>query len=514
MAFSIGNTASNSSWAGASSAAATITLSAGSILLVCVHQAHASANETVSSVTSAHLTFAKRSSVAHVNGGSIDTNHQELEIWWAYSAGALTSEVVTVVSSGTPTDGSIALIECKGVTNPSSPWDTNLSIPRSNTASVGSSTASVSGVSTDSSSPIVLLFAGATQTAPSAWSGFTQMTSFGNFGTIFSIQRHYYEAFAAKQTGQTYTAATNTFDWMVIADAFGAVSNPYVPPPPSNNGVGGGIGGGKDNNRGKGAKPGAIRWDPYGAGLISDTWLLARRPRRRRNAVYASPSVYDSSINLAAVAGIGNAVRLDAVGALSLNAVAAAADSATLTIDQRLAFNVVAAAGSAPLVDAAATISLNGVVGAAGSAGSGISESITLDASLDQIAQAAADIQAAAAIDVVVSDAEAADVTISGTVSLGAIAGSQASAGSDFDASISFSATMAAGLVEAIGVDAAIDLATTLAARFRIDPKQPLGDIVTLQGTFDYQVELSGIADAGTGLAGTFDITITLDGRT
>ncbi len=229
MAFSIGNTASNITWAGTTSATATITLAADSVVLVGIHQSHATVTETVSTVTSAHLTFAKRSSVSHTNSAGNDTHHQEYELWWAYSSGALTSEVITVASVGTPTDASISVIECKGLLNPSSPWDTNVSLPATNAAGSTSTAANVT-LSTDSGAPVAFFFNSGTEALGATFTGWTSALSVGNIGSQFSLQRTWFQVFSSTQSSATYTINNATTDWMVVGDAFGVPALSFVVP--------------------------------------------------------------------------------------------------------------------------------------------------------------------------------------------------------------------------------------------------------------------------------------------
>ncbi|MDB5612061.1 MAG: hypothetical protein JWP25_8961 [Bradyrhizobium sp.] len=219
--FAIGNDARNTTWAGTSSDTVTISVSAGSVVLVCVHQAHPSVTETVASATSAHLTFAQRGAISHINS-NVDGHHQEYEYWWAHATSALTSEVITVTSSGTPTAATIEAFECQNVTNPSSPWDGNGSLPVSNANGSVNTAASVSGVSTNSGAPVIFFLNSATQGLSATFTGFTTIGGSGlaNIGSVFSLQRNWFEQFNSTQSGASYSVTGNSADWMVIVDAF------------------------------------------------------------------------------------------------------------------------------------------------------------------------------------------------------------------------------------------------------------------------------------------------------
>jgi len=224
MAFAIGNVASNNTWAGSGSGTVTISLSAGSVLLVCAHQVHATVTETVASVTSANLTFAKRTGASHsrINSAGNDTWHQEMEVWWAYVPSALTNEVITVTSSGTPTNATIAAVECQGVEDPSSPWDTNASLPAS--ADGGATVPTVTGITTDASKPVGFMFEGTTEPAGGPDTGWTSMgASPSNGGATLSEIRDVYQAFSSAQSGASWTWTAGVGDWMVVADAFSMV---------------------------------------------------------------------------------------------------------------------------------------------------------------------------------------------------------------------------------------------------------------------------------------------------
>jgi hypothetical protein len=217
MAFSIGNTATNTTWSATNTATVTISVSAGSIILLNIAQAHASVTESVSSVTSSHLTFAHRTGATESQ--TVDA-HLEEEVWWAYSSGALTNEVITVTSSGTPATGAIAAIECKGVS--STPFDTNASLPVKN----NTGTNQVTGVSTDSAAPVGLLFHGTILPPGGLPTGWTQAALATNSGTFTVNSRVYYKVFSAQQSNATWTLSSNGSDWVLIGDAFSSsISN-------------------------------------------------------------------------------------------------------------------------------------------------------------------------------------------------------------------------------------------------------------------------------------------------
>jgi hypothetical protein len=222
--FAIGNTTNTTSWNGASSKAApAINISAGSIVVVTTRIAQLTTNLTISSVTGAGITFAQVPG-AHFarTDTTVDSAHSESEIWWAFSAGALTSEVITVTASGTVTDGSIGIFEAKGVINTTAPWDTNVSLAATNGGT--SAAASVSGVSTTSTIPVMILSntaSGAQGTFVSSAPPWTLIQAFNGGGVTVSVQQHnYFMKSSSAQSVATYTATGTSNDWAVIAHAF------------------------------------------------------------------------------------------------------------------------------------------------------------------------------------------------------------------------------------------------------------------------------------------------------
>lgn len=227
MTFAIGNTAANNALTG-SSGTVTISLSAGSDLLISVHTTALQAGgfRTVSSIASSHLTFEQRSSRQHrdVNIGA-GRLFQNAEVWWAYSSGALTSEVVTVTLSAAPDTGTITAVECQNVFSPSSPWDTNASVPAVNDGD--NAAAQVTGITTDSSTPVGFFFRYSSGPAPGLPTGFTNAVAANDLGTNSnSEQRVDYEIFSTKQSSVTWSSGATPRNWIAIGDAFGQVTPP------------------------------------------------------------------------------------------------------------------------------------------------------------------------------------------------------------------------------------------------------------------------------------------------
>ncbi len=223
-AFSIGNSTNTTSWNGSTSNNVTISLSTGSVVIVTVRLAHTTTNLTVSSVASSHLTFAQVPGAQFFRTDtSVDSAHTDSEMWWAYSSGPLTNEVITVTASSTVTDASIGAFEAKGVVNPQNPWDQNVSLAAKNGGT--GTNATISGVSTNNSTPVVILsnMASAAQSnfsVPGAVPVFNQIQAFGGGGVSISVQQHnYYLGFATAQSAATYTAFASSQDWVVLVHA-------------------------------------------------------------------------------------------------------------------------------------------------------------------------------------------------------------------------------------------------------------------------------------------------------
>lgn len=227
MTFAVGNTVANNALTG-STGTVTISLSAGSVLLLSIHTTATATGgfRTVSSVTSSNLTYARRSSRQHrdtnIGAGRL---FQNAEVWWAYSSGALTSEVVTVTLSAAPDTGTIGGVECQNVFMPSSPWDTNASLPAVNDGD--NTAAQVTGITTDSGTPVGFYFRYSSGPAPGQPTGFTQAVACNDLGTNSnSEQRVDYEVFSSKQSSVTFASPASTRNWIAIGDAFGQITPP------------------------------------------------------------------------------------------------------------------------------------------------------------------------------------------------------------------------------------------------------------------------------------------------
>lgn len=216
--FAIGNLADNSTIHSASSGTLTISVSAGSIILVETQIANTTTTLSITSVTSPNLTWVVKGAIARVDT-SVDTAHADHEVWWAYSSGALTNQVITVNFSGVAVDAHIHATELQGVLNPSSPWDTNVSLPATNGGTSG--VAANITLSTTSSTPIVLWSRGSSASASPFPAGFTSVYQLGGGGLTVTVSLGLaYQIFTSAQSSANYPSTSSAAnDWTIIGNA-------------------------------------------------------------------------------------------------------------------------------------------------------------------------------------------------------------------------------------------------------------------------------------------------------
>ncbi len=102
----------------------------------------------VTSISGGGLTWAKRSS-------KVLTAHLRMEVWWAFAASPLSAVTITVNLSGTPVHGCLEAFGVNGCYSSAAVWDTNGSLPASDTTS-GSNPSVV--ISTSEASNLLLAF--------------------------------------------------------------------------------------------------------------------------------------------------------------------------------------------------------------------------------------------------------------------------------------------------------------------------------------------------------------------
>src|SRR5712692_7993391 len=117
---------------GGSSMAVTLTtLNSNDIIVLAIHSEALNASGSHAAVASvadtANLTWAKRSSVALDNAGAGNA-YNDAEMWWAFSSGVLTGDVITITLSKSVDAASVAAWGVNGA-NTAAPWDGNASLP-------------------------------------------------------------------------------------------------------------------------------------------------------------------------------------------------------------------------------------------------------------------------------------------------------------------------------------------------------------------------------------------------
>jgi hypothetical protein len=176
-------TLDGSATGGFTTASGTVTLTtanAGDVIVLSVETLNVGAGFAVTSVTSASLTWTRRTTKTWTDtGGAGIFNH--LDIWWAPASAALSAEVITVTLAGTNTATALIAYGVSGSPNNASPWDTNVSVPgfAVNPGQNAPAVITVAGITTDSSVPMALYVFGTVATAglPTIPAGFTSIAS-------------------------------------------------------------------------------------------------------------------------------------------------------------------------------------------------------------------------------------------------------------------------------------------------------------------------------------------------
>lgn len=196
----------------ASSGAVNVTTTSANDIIILVVSSENGTVRTVSTVTDvAGLTWAKRSGRT--------TSTVDLEVWWALSTGALSADTITVTLSGATDDASLIAYGVSGA-NTASPWDANVSLPATSSAS---NPPSVGGVSTSSANAMILGFCGDDKTTTqTSGAGYTLIATRLNGGGIqASSVASEDQVVSATQSGITvaFGSLTSSGDSVAIADA-------------------------------------------------------------------------------------------------------------------------------------------------------------------------------------------------------------------------------------------------------------------------------------------------------
>ena len=193
---------------GATSVTASLTTAKGPDVIVAFVTIYTGSSAiTVSSVTSAHLTFVKRGAVNNVG-------YESIEEWYALSASALSGETVTVkFSAGAYATGTIFGISGA---NTATVFDPSSTLPKTATGESGTAP-TIAGASTTNPNDMIISAYGTPGSADSvtAGSGFT-MIYHGHSPQNFGSE---YEVVSSTQSGLTVRFTGGTNFWAGIADA-------------------------------------------------------------------------------------------------------------------------------------------------------------------------------------------------------------------------------------------------------------------------------------------------------
>jgi len=187
---------------------------------------------SVSSITGGGLTWARRSVVTLTDNDGSD-HSSSLERWWAFASAQVSSQVFTVNYTGSPKTHAIAMLSVAGAFTPSSPWDTDASLPKTGTHAGASSNPTVSGVAVDDLVP-VFLSASTTrngdfsQVPPSGYTTVGPSHQEPAAGNDRSYMVGGYLVSTGPQSGITLTGGASETVWLMAADA---IAGDDVPPP-------------------------------------------------------------------------------------------------------------------------------------------------------------------------------------------------------------------------------------------------------------------------------------------
>lgn len=243
MALALDNTILNSVGSGSSGTRGYNVTTAGDIVIlyIAINLSASGTPPTVTSVSDdASLTWANRK-LEGVSGGAFGgSTSLDLELWWAYSAGTLSSKTITAHFSTSVDNYIMSVFTVKGFTGGSystNPWDSNASLPAANSQSGSTTAPTVSGVSTTSAATMMLaLYGGFGNIGGSPPSGFTSIGSQVAINSDVIGNGSGYEVFSSAQTNQTETWGSSVNGWAYIVDALSqtgaTVTSSAFPVPP------------------------------------------------------------------------------------------------------------------------------------------------------------------------------------------------------------------------------------------------------------------------------------------
>jgi hypothetical protein len=199
-----------------------LTTSTANVIILTVHNQKVASAQTVSTVTSSHLTWARRTSDAWVDTVTVFAD-ENMEIWWAHASGPLSSEVITVTLTGAIDDASMVAFGVTNCATPTAPWDSNGAVPAfADNVSSSPANVTVSGVSTTSTSPMVIGFiATGGSYSPGIPTGTTSIASVRNVGgsTGYSYSSAFYHNYSSALSSASFTTTSTSGNVGMIIDA-------------------------------------------------------------------------------------------------------------------------------------------------------------------------------------------------------------------------------------------------------------------------------------------------------
>ena len=181
-----------------STASGTVTISTtqvNDVVVLLIGCEQNAALQTVASVASSHLTWARRGGF---NGQPGSGNYQSFEIWWAPAASILTSEVVTITLSAATDDAAVVAFAVHGAANIASPWDTG-SLPVITTGNPAAAPVFTTVQAHDF--VFAASFSSSNTNDTSAWTSIANANNGG--GTNYAYVTSFYEVVSSPQAAAT-----------------------------------------------------------------------------------------------------------------------------------------------------------------------------------------------------------------------------------------------------------------------------------------------------------------------
>jgi hypothetical protein len=208
---------------GFTTASGTVTLTtvnAGDVILLSVHTLNVGAAFAVTSVTSASLTWTRRTTKSWTDTGGAGI-FNNLDIWWAPASAALSAEVITVTLAGVNTATALIAYGVSGSPNNASPWDTNVSVPgfAANPDNNSAAVITVAGITTNSSVPTAIYAFGTVATAgvPTIPAGFTSIASMTQGGFRSAHSQDAYKNSSSALSGASFSSGSGNGGMIIDA---------------------------------------------------------------------------------------------------------------------------------------------------------------------------------------------------------------------------------------------------------------------------------------------------------